>query len=414
MRTPEQQRQVPPEREQEAPPNPESPEYREWLRRKTARLEVELTTMAGKSSLVETLPDLRQGASVLGTEWYERYSELVTARLELFLLSPEEKRALEEEYAKVEGTFDPAINKKLQEMLALFEFGKPKKGIPTSKLLMKYQGKDRIWTGRVNEHVQELEQLITIATPQQQAFLQHLKATLIAIMEMDPIAKKELEIRQQATPKGWSKTGIAARAVGLVAVSALALFSFIANKFKLGYTTAAYAGAAYLLANGFPKGKVAKIVDQCTTLRERIAAFEVSMGPQHRKIEAEYFRTDPLGWRELTSNLMSPAGKRMFRQMERTLRNKKKTPEEQNEAETQFLQDIAGNDQITAHRQFRGMQREERMHLCRIFLQVSDSGAQEATRQYFENLSGPQELPPAAMPPQPAPPPPAGTTPRAI
>ncbi|MDD5469601.1 MAG: hypothetical protein PHO92_02255, partial [Candidatus Peribacteraceae bacterium] len=193
--TPEQQRQTPPERGQEAPPNPESPEYREWLRRKIARLEVELATMAGKSSLVEALPDIRKGASVLGAEWHGRYSELVTARLELFLLSPEEKRTLEEEHSRIEDTFDPAINKKLREILALFEFGKPKKGIPTSKLLMRYQGKDRIWTGRINEYVQDLEKLIAIATPQQQAFLQHLKSTLMAIMEMDPIAKKELEIK---------------------------------------------------------------------------------------------------------------------------------------------------------------------------------------------------------------------------
>lgn len=408
--------------EKQRPENPESLVYREWLRDYINRLETHLASLGQRSNVAETLPDIKNGSKIRGKKFHEIYSKSVTAKLELFLLSKEKKQSLEAEYSKVEGTFaDPKIDTKIREILNLFEFGKEKKGMPTSDLLMKYNGKDRIWVSKIDTQIDFIDSLLkpnndTNISPlndEQKTFLDKLRGQLEGIIKMDPLAEKLLEVKREAKKsKGWSKLGIHARGLGLIAVSALALFSFISKKFKIGYSTAAYLAIAYLAAKGMPKGKIKGMVDQFAEVKGQINEFEItSIGTdEKKKIEEEYFKKDPKGWSKISSNLITPDGKKAFRKLENARNKASKTPTKENtkaekEIEEQFVIDMTGNDNSIASNQFKAMNSEKRIHLCGIFLEVTNKGTKEMMRQYFDNMKKQKAVPQQTVPPPQAPPP---------
>lgn len=402
--------------EKQRPQNPESLVCREWLREYINRLETHLTSLDQRSNVAETLPNINKGAKAMAEKYNEIYSKSVTAKLELFLLSKEKKQALENEYNTIEGTFaDTKIDTKIREILNLFEFGKEKKGIPTSKLLIKYNDKDRIWVSKIDEHIDFIDSIYVTSSTKQKEFLDKLRGQLEGIIKMDPMAEKLLEVKRDAKEnKGWTKFGIHARGLGLIAASALALFSFISKRFKIGYSTAAYAGLAYLAAKGMPKGKIKAMADQFADTKRQINKFEVypigTNTNEKKKIEEEYFKKDPKGWREISSNIMTPDGKKMFSKLESVRNKANKAPTKENtkaakEIEEQFVIDMTGNGNSIASNQFKAMNSEKRMHLCGIFLEVTNKGTKEMMRQYFDNMEKQKAVPQQTVPPPQAPPP---------
>jgi len=406
---------------------PGTPEYIEELEQDIERLEqVTMPTIRGKLQLTGTM-DPVQNRGLEGAEmrqFNESYSELVTNRLELFLRSPETQdriKELQREFGTI--SFSPAAQETIRKIFELFRFGKPnRQGQETTRFLMRENHRNRVWVGEIITHVQDIDQLLSIATPEQKDFLWELRSLFVnaekplsdtswsleedGIMDIDPIAKAQLVARKvmirdgndadaqaianaKLTPelarqeKGWSQLAITGRFMGMVAASGMAILAFFAGKRKLSWPVGLYAGLAFLAANGMPKGKLDSVMEEVKPL----------LSADFLRIAQTYkFREDPVGWKDIALgvNQLRRGNSQQFTKLMKPVREGK-TDEEKQEGVRAFAAAIYRKD-TPAKESLEEMAPQDLVIFCEIVGKPHSRDASMMMQQYIEKNLGPEKL----------------------
>ncbi len=323
------------------------------------------------------------------------YGKLVIKKTERFLISDTQKNLFAELQAmqKKNGTrFTRTAYDTIRNILKLFTFtpGKP------TPLMQRFQGIPRMRVRFLDDRIQEIKHMLPSALPGQKPYLQKLIATLQSLIDIDPMAKAQLEAQKNKPPSVFSKKfGRSARFLGLIAAAGMGLLTLIANRGKPSLPTALYAGLAIALYKG--KLLFANKHNQLFQVElSNVKALEVIMKEHGIKGKE---------WSTLIGSIMSDRARTALRNLEatlkkheRTLKDPKSSDEDREKAEKgkvqaheKFAKSIASKNS-PANKQFREMATEKRIHLCKTVQKSRSPEARAIIMQIVEHNMGPHML----------------------
>jgi hypothetical protein len=416
-----------------------SPEYIDMLQKDIEKVETSVLPNIGrKLQLLGTMDPTKTGELERGEmkKAHQEYGKLVSLRMELFLRSPEVQdrvKVLESEFGKL--SFSQSSAQMINRVFRLFLPQKPnKQGQVTTPLLMTYQGITRVRVGTdLIDRIRDIDQLIPVSDPAQQAFLQKLRGLLVnptktvddptwsatgdGVMDIDPISKAEMAHRQlgalkttgkgkdlqlnavtfnadlAGAKKGWTKLGLATRFLGTVAASGMAVTAFIANRRQLDWPVAAYAGLAYLGAYGMPKGTFDNVMEQVKPL----------LSDDFRRLAQTYkFHEAPKDWSRIAMGIngMRQKNAAQFNKLLKPVREGA-TEEERVKGVQEFAKLVTSGipDDSPAKLAFANMLPADLSTFATIVTTQRHRDAQVTMQQYFEKNMGPHMLAELGEPP---------------
>ena len=303
-----------------------TPEEIEALQRNVAEVEQKISATVQRNLAMRKLPAAAQNAN-WGT--FDRdYSTLIEGKMELFLISgtPE---ALQQEFDAVQPPFSPPADKQIQSILDLFEIKSGNNG-DYSVLLHRANETTHVKAAMLNTHIQELTEIKKRSVhPSQQAFTQNLIDTLQGLIDMDNLAKKDLDQYINAEPSKLGKLGKYGKFFGGTLLGGLAIFGLVANKGRPNLATLLYLGLGYLLFKGLPKGAFASHMKQIEFLRE--SNFEQLA--DDNDIQGQEWADFMLS---LTESSVASAKAKLKSDLKRA-----KSPEEYDRLQREFAEDLA-------------------------------------------------------------------------
>jgi len=350
----------------------------EQLQQAIPQLQVKADATLQRVLMGRELP--KQVADGSGAQWESftgNYGKMIENKVELYLLSgvPEQ---LNNDFDTLNPPFaSKAVNSKIEEILDLFEIKQKSNGDEYSNLMGKFgQPNNRmtmVKSGFLNEKIVELQEIDAVTSnPEQKAYLQRLIGALQDVINLDVLAKKDLEKNKNYKHSKLGKLGQYARLIaGAVAVG-LAIFSLMANKGKPNLATALYLGGAYLAFMGPPKGKLETERAQIEFLGS--AGFEKF---------ANKHSIQGVAWADFTDELAQKDIGNMTKDLEKALKTTS-GPDEEARLKEEFLQDIVGGGSDSAvHNAFRRMEHDERMKLIYWAQSVKSKDAKEGMYDFI-------------------------------